>query len=202
MNAHGKRALLTSLAVLAALFAGCRGGISHEPPIHPVLDMDFQPKVKAQMEVGFAPWKAADGLPGRGMRVPPAGTVARGELAREALDVWKDADGNYLDDPLPATMEVLRRGQERFNIYCAVCHDRSASGHGMVLQRANAGAFNPKVPHLGKEPRLQQQKDGYFYEVMRNGFGTMPSYAHQIPVEDRWAIVHYVRALQTHYEEQ
>jgi mono/diheme cytochrome c family protein len=190
------RSLVALFAAVGLLLAaGCRGDISEKPPIHPVLDMDFQAKVKAQTASEFAGF-----TDGRGMRIPPAGTVARGSLTDDPLDVWKDAGGNYLQNPVPVSMDVLRRGQERFNIYCAVCHDRSGSGNGLALQRANAGAFNPNVPHLGTEPRLRDQVDGYFYEVIRNGFGTMPAYGHQVSVHDRWAIVHYVRALQEHYE--
>ena len=193
-NAFVQRLLTITAVTTIAVLAGCRGGISESPPIHPVLDMDFQTKVKAQMKVEF------DGFSDhRGMRKPVAGTVARGSLAMSENDVWKNGD-SYVANPIEPTMQVVRRGQERFNIYCAVCHDRSGSGKGLVLQRANQGAFNAVVPDLGKEPRLLEQADGYFYEVIRNGFGTMPAYGHQIPVEDRWAIVHYLRALQNRYE--
>jgi mono/diheme cytochrome c family protein len=190
---------LAALALVGAASLGaCRGGIKKAPPVHLVLDMDFQQKLKAQMGLDFEFW--ADG---RAMRTPPAGTVARGSLTDDPLETFQDADGNYLDNPVAATAEVLARGRERFGIYCAACHDRSGSGMGLVLQRAKASspaAFNYAVPDLGKEPRLVEAKDGYLYQVIAKGQGTMPAYAHQIPVADRWAIVHYVRALQTRFQ--
>ncbi|MFO1054189.1 MAG: cytochrome c [Planctomycetota bacterium] len=182
--------------VLGALALGaCRGAIKKSPPIHPVLDMDFQDKVKAQMSSDFAGF--ADH---RGMRTPPAGTVWQGQLAWDAEGVFKNEGGEYVDNPLPADEAVVRRGRERFDIYCAVCHDRTASGNGLVLQRAKVvapAAFNFALPHLAKEPRLVGSKDGYFFQVMTLGQGTMPSYASQLTPHDRWAIVHYLRVLQS-----
>lgn len=184
--------------VVAASLGACRGGVSKKPPIHPVLDMDFQQKLKAQTTVAFPYWSDK-----RSMRTPPAGTIAQGALADDALEVFQDAEGNYVDNPLPATEEVLRRGHERFDIHCAVCHDRSASGNGMVLQRAKVvspAAFNYALPNLATDERIVGVKDGYLYQVITKGQATMPSYAHQVPVHDRWAIVHYVRALQNRFQ--
>ena len=84
---------------------------------------------------------------------------------------------------------LLARGQERYNIYCSPCHDRVGSGNGMIVQRGFAAAV---VPH----ERLRAAPVGYFFEVITNGFGAMPSYAAQVPARDRWAIVAYIRALQ------
>ena len=121
-------AVVCGLALLGALaLQSCRGGISTEPPVHLVLDMDFQQKVKAQSRNDF--W--ADE---RGMRTPPAGTVAVGSMELDALERYhtsEDVDitaDEYLDNPLPATRENVLRGQERFNIHCAVCHGRSGRG--------------------------------------------------------------------------
>ncbi|MCC6782488.1 MAG: cytochrome c [Planctomycetes bacterium] len=185
--------LAVGLAILA--LGACRGAIKKHPPIHPVLDMDFQDKVKAQLGLEFDGWRD-----GRGSRTPPAGTVARDSLNWETEAVFQDANGAYLDNPLPADESVVRRGQERFDIYCSVCHDRTGAGNGLVLQRAklvSKAAFNYAVPHLAKEPRLVQSKDGYLFQVISNGQATMPSYAAQIPPRDRWAIVHYLRVLQS-----
>jgi mono/diheme cytochrome c family protein len=190
-------ALALALLGMGSLGA-CRGGIKKAPPIHPVLDMDFQQKLKAQMGVDFEFW-----TDGRAMRTPPSGTVARGSMDDDPLEVFQDANGNYVANPVPASAEVLARGQERFNIYCAVCHDRSGSGQGAVLLRAKTAspaAFNYALPDLGKEQRLVDAGDGYLYQVIAKGQGTMPAYGHQIPVADRWAIVHYVRALQTRFQ--
>ena len=197
-NAMTKNLSCAGLALCAAIvatsFAACRGGLSDKPPIHPVLDMDFQQKLKAQTAVEFEYW--ADR---RSMRTPPAGTVARGSLDDDALEVYQDADGKYVANPVAASEDVVRRGREQFDIFCAVCHDRAGSGNGLVLQRArlvSPTAFNATVPDLAKDPRLVAAEDGYLFHVMTNGLATMPSYAGQIAVADRWAIVHYLRALQ------
>ncbi|MBK8980571.1 MAG: cytochrome c [Planctomycetes bacterium] len=186
------------VGLIALSFGSCRGGISEKPPIHPVLDMDFQPKVKAQMASDFPGF--ADQ---RGMRTPPAGTLASDALGEAPLHVFKDAAGNYVSNPLPATRDDVLRGQERFNVYCSACHDRSGAGQGLVLQRARVSspaAFNYLLPDLGAEPRLRDSADGYFYEVITQGKGTMPAYGHQIPVRDRWCIVHYLRVLQARFQ--
>ena len=85
---------------------------------------------------------------------------------------------------------MLERGQQRFDIYCAPCHDRLGNGNGMIVRR---GFRRPPSYHID---RLRQVPDGYIYDVITNGFGAMPDYAAQIPPRDRWAIVAYVRALQ------
>jgi mono/diheme cytochrome c family protein len=101
------------------------------------------------------------------------------------------ASNPYVEEfPFPITEEVLRRGQERFNIFCAVCHDRAGTGDGMIKRR---GFTPPPSLHL---PRLRQARVGYFFRVMTRGYGAMPDYAAQIPPRDRWNIVAYVRALQ------
>lgn len=201
------RAAVVLVAALGAF--GCRGQISDKPPLHPVLDMDFQDKFKAQMESDFAGWED-----GRAMRTPPPGTVRRlpelhvagtvfGPLEQLDLSVYERAEGEFIDNPLPRAPEVVERGRERFDIYCAVCHDRAGSGKGLVLQRAqiaSPGSFNFQPPHLGKEERLVQAKDGYLFKVISEGLNTMPSYAGQIPVADRWAIVHWVRVLQSRFQ--
>jgi len=92
--------------------------------------------------------------------------------------------------PVPVTPALLRRGQERFGIYCTPCHGATGRGDGMVVQR---GYRRPPSLHID---RLRNEKTGYFFDVITSGFGAMPDYAAQVPVADRWAIVAYVRALQ------
>ena len=127
----------------------------------------------------------------RASRVPPAGTVARGWLRDdEALYTGKVA-GQIVDQfPFAITAADMQRGQQRFNIYCTPCHSRIGDGNGMVVQRGlrQAASFH--------QDRLRQEKAGYFFDVITNGFGAMQGYAEQIPVRDRWLIVAYVRALQ------
>ena len=116
------------------MLVSCRGGISKKPPIHLVLDMDFQDKIKAQSEFDFEPWED-----GRGMRTPVAGTVARAARSpRSALEnaYQSESPATTSRTRSKLTIESLERGRERYNIYCAVCHDRVGQGKGLVLQRA------------------------------------------------------------------
>ncbi len=83
---------------------------------------------------------------------------------------------------MPVTDAVLARGRERFDIFCSPCHDRVGTGQGMIVQR---GYKQPPSFHID---RLRGEADGYFFDVITNGFGVMPSYAQQVPVADRWAI--------------
>jgi mono/diheme cytochrome c family protein len=129
---------------------------------------------------------------GRSARSLIDGTVARGHLNDDAaFYTGKGPDGQFLDPfPFPVTKEVIERGQGRFNIYCAPCHDRLGNGDGKIVRR---GYRHPPSYHI---ERLQHVPNGYIYDVITNGFGAMPDYAAQIQPSDRWAIVTYVRALQ------
>jgi len=102
----------------------------------------------------------------------------------------------YPDDvetfPIPITKTDIDRGQERYNIYCSVCHGMTGYGDGMVARRG----FNKPAPASYHQDRLRQAPVGHFFDVMTNGWGAMPAYAAQIPVEDRWRIIAYIRALQ------
>jgi len=162
------------LAVLAAtaLVAGCRQ------------DMHDAPRYEA--------FEASSTFPdNRASRTPPTGTVARGWLRDDdALYTGKIA-GQAVDQfPFAIGREELARGQQRFNIYCTPCHGRLGDGNGMVVQRGlrQAASYH--------QDRLREEKVGYFYDVITNGFGAMQGYAEQIPVRDRWLIVAYVRTLQ------
>lgn len=127
----------------------------------------------------------------RASRTPPAGTVARGWLRDDdALYTGKIAGQTVDQYPFPIGREELVRGQQRFNIYCTPCHGRLGDGNGMVVQRGlrQAASYH--------QDRLRDEKLGYFYDVITNGFGAMQGYAEQIPVRDRWLIVAYVRTLQ------
>jgi mono/diheme cytochrome c family protein len=98
---------------------------------------------------------------------------------------------DYVDTfPIPVTREVIRQGQNRFMIYCVVCHDPMGTGHGKIVER---GYTQPPSYHID---RLRNVPVGYVFAVITHGYGSMPSYEEQIPVRDRWAIVAYVRALQ------
>lgn len=127
----------------------------------------------------------------RSSRAPVEGTVARGQL-RDDDRLFRGRIGTEFITgiPVPVNDRLLLRGQQRFNIYCAPCHDTTGSGNGMIVQR---GFKRPPSYHID---RLRQAPDGYLYDVISNGFGAMAGYADQIPVNDRWAITAYIRALQ------
>ena len=166
----GTETLLQAAAVtlIAISATACRQDMHDQPKYTPLRQSDF-----------FAD--------GRASRPVPAGTVARGHLRdQEALYVGKSVD----QIPFPVTREVLLRGQERFNIFCAPCHDRLGNGLGMAVRR---GFRRPPSYHTD---RLRQLPVGEIFDVITNGFGAMPDYSAQVPPEDRWAIVAYVRVLQ------
>jgi len=128
---------------------------------------------------------------GRSERPLVEGTVARGHLNENAaFFTGKNGDKPVEAFPFPVTRDVLQRGQERFNIYCAPCHDRLGYGNGMIVRR---GYKRPPSYHMD---RLRQVPPGYIFDVITNGFGAMPDYATQVEPADRWAIVAYVRTLQ------
>jgi mono/diheme cytochrome c family protein len=129
---------------------------------------------------------------GSSARPLPPDTVARGQVRDDAL-LFSGQDASGQDStqfPFPITREVLNRGRDRFEIYCVPCHGYTGDGDGLVVQRG----FNP--PPSYNSDRLRQAPVGHLFAVVTNGFGAMPSYTAQIPVQDRWAIVAYIRALQ------
>lgn len=146
-----------------------------------------------QVEPRVNPLARSDFFPDhRSARPLVEGTVARGDVRADTYFYTGkigDTPGNYM--PFPVTKEVMDRGRERFDIYCAPCHSRMGDGNGFVPSRG----FSRKPPsyHI---PRLEKAPLGYFFDVMTNGYGIMPDYAAQIPPRDRWCIVAYIRALQ------
>ncbi len=167
-------AVLAPLAVLTVLAAGCRQD-RHDLA-------KYEPREAA-------PWFSN----GASARVPPAGTIARGTLAFHAAAAsgGKDRGGTYLAElPVPLDRALLLRGRERFEIFCAPCHDRAGTGHGMIVQR---GFKQPPSYH---EQRLREAPVGYLYDVASNGFGQMSGYKAQASPADRWAIAAWIRVLQ------
>src|SRR5579862_3457530 len=127
----------------------------------------------------------------RSARLPVDGTVARGDLHEDTYFYTGKIGSNPGDFmPFPVTKEVLERGRERFDIYCAPCHGRVGDGDGFIPSR---GYKRPPSYHID---RLRKAPIGYFFDVMTNGFGAMPDYSAQIPPRDRWCIAAYIRALQ------
>jgi hypothetical protein len=127
----------------------------------------------------------------RSSRAPVEGTVARGQLREdEHFYTGKTNNQPVHTFPMELNEQLLKRGQERYNIYCSPCHDQTGQGLGMVVQR---GFKRPPSFHI---QRLVNMPVGHYYDVITNGFGVMASYAEQVPPEDRWAITAYIRALQ------
>jgi hypothetical protein len=126
---------------------------------------------------------------GRSERPLLENTVARGSIADDDLFVPKESNAF----PLPLTSDLLKRGQERYKIFCSPCHGIQGDGNGMIVMR---GMKRPPSFTDAHDPRLRQVPNGYLYDVVTNGFGAMLSYSAQVPPADRWAIIAYVRALQ------
>lgn len=182
-----KVSLLAFSLGAVGLVAGCRGERSEKPPIHFNPNMDSQPRYDPQ-----AMSKLFEDR--RTMRTPDEHAVARGHLYEdEAYAYGKEGDKWVVKAPVPMTEATLHRGQERFNIYCTPCHDKTGGGNGIVIQRG-AGAFPKPTDFHGDY--AHKLTDGQIYHAIAEGVRNMPSYGAQIPIADRWAIVGYVRALQ------
>ena len=131
---------------------------------------------------------------GSASRPPVAGTVARGHL-REDVELYTGrlpggSEEPAIAFPFPIDATVMARGQDMFNAYCSSCHGKTGAGDGMVVKRGFSR------PPLLTEERLRTLPVGHFFDVITNGIGAMPDHAAQIGVEDRWAIIAYIRALQ------
>lgn len=197
--------VLSAVALLALGATGCRGEVSEDPPITLIRNMHNQPKYKAQAKSTFF----ADG---RTMRPEIEGTVSHeAYLADEELATGRTADGlDYVREVPKAAIDALGgadamlvRGKDRFGIYCAPCHGLAGYGNGVVAQRSKLPANAGGERGFGGVANLHEAAKGYLsspdgkiYATIANGVRTMPGYAAQIPVNDRWAIVAYVRALQ------
>jgi mono/diheme cytochrome c family protein len=165
-----KLLILATMAVFA--LAGCRQQMADQPHQRPLEPSNF----------------FDDGMASR--PVEP-GTVARAGKEQNGLRFHSKVDGKLVDTfPFEVTMEVLARGQERYEIFCSPCHDRLGTGQGMIVRRG----FTPARSF--HDPRLREAPAGHFFEVMTQGFGQMPSYANQLSEQDRWAVIAYIRALQ------
>ncbi|PYI95598.1 MAG: cytochrome c class I [Verrucomicrobia bacterium] len=199
--------LLCTIAILAVF--GFRGQVSTAPPLELFPDMVRQMKVRAQAPLNFF----ADG---RGPRLPVAGTVPVGyempkpdtsETQATAVDRWSHPNASFsvgtdyyntgkMRDqwgtgiPLEVTSELMERGQQRFNITCAMCHGAAAMGNGIVKQHGLATVVSLQ------DERIRKMSDGEIFSTITNGKNTMMPYGPTIIVPDRWAIIAYLRSLQ------
>ncbi len=174
-------------AVLVAAIAGGRGSISRNRPISVFPDMDKQWKLLPQKDAEFF----ADG---RSSRQPVAGTIARGTPYQD----WPVNTGrvagltNFVDNiPVPVTEQLLARGKQRFNINCSPCHGEQADGNGITKKLG----VMPTVANL-HDKRIVELPDGEIFNTITYGKGLMGAYGANVVVQDRWAIIAYLRALQ------
>src|SRR5215470_19230696 len=161
---------LACVAVVALGLASCnpiRQDMANQPKNRPLSPSDFFPD-------------------GRSERPILENTVARGSIANDALAISKDSNAF----PLQLSAALLERGKERYGIFCSPCHGLQGDGNGMAAVR---GMKHPPTYH---QDRLRDSPNGYYFDVITNGFGGMLGYSAQVPPADRWAIVAYVRALQ------
>jgi len=187
--------------VLVVLIAGRRGDFSRKPPFEIFPDMDRQLKLRPQTANGFF----ANGL---SSQLPPPGTIAQGsplKVGGQEIYPFEDvpvntgrpagqgSTTNFIAlNPLPVTAQLLSRGRERYTIYCTPCHGQTGEGNG-ITKKIGAMAVVTSL----HDKRVVELPDGDLFNTISNGkLPLMGAYGPQIPVEDRWAIVAYVRALQ------
>ncbi|MDB6148547.1 MAG: hypothetical protein JWO45_2211, partial [Spartobacteria bacterium] len=168
-NGGRVRLILFALALLAV---SCRQDMYNQPKKKPLAESEF----------------FKDGSSARPL---PPHVVQRGNVHAEPTVFTGLTNGIYITQlPLKLRPEILLRGRERYDIYCATCHGLNGNGNGMIAQR---GFPSPPSYHI---KRLRDAPIGYFYDVMANGYGVMSSYASRVAPDDRWAIAAYIRALQ------
>jgi len=161
-----------AVVIAAVVAVGCRRDMADQPRFEPYEINNF-----------FANQEADRPL--------IAGTVARGHLRIDEHFFAGKVDGEPATTfPQPPTMDMLERGRERYGVYCVQCHDQVGNGQGMVVRR---GFPRPPSFHIS---RLREAPVGYYFDVITNGFGRMPSHAYLVTPADRWAIISYIRALQ------
>jgi mono/diheme cytochrome c family protein len=187
--------IATTAAVL--LVSGCRGQTAEDPPVQIMRNMHHQQRYNPQSVSAFYHDR-------RTMRPVPEGTVPREEFFEDERVETGVGDNGYVDTIPPAATEhfggaegLLARGRERFTIYCTPCHGQTGDGNGIVPVRAlETKGYQYAAPPTWHADRVRHLPDGQIFATITNGVRNMPSYAAQIPIYDRWAIVSYVRALQ------
>lgn len=210
---HQSRHLAMALCLVATAFlsAACRQDMHDQPKYKPLResplfrdDRSARPLVEGVVARGYLrddseyyTGKIGQEQPAGAQPATAAGaagalqpTAATGTSSQPSAAATGEFAGFTTTFPFPIDRAALDRGEERFNIYCSVCHGHLGDGQGMIVKR---GYKQPPTYH---QDRLRQAPVGYIFDVITNGFGAMPDYAAQIPVDDRWKIVAYVRALQ------
>jgi mono/diheme cytochrome c family protein len=192
---RGPSSTLLLLAGLTFPSMGCWQSMGYQPSYRPLTESEFFPD-------------------GRSSRPLEAGTMARRSLYVDDLQLDSGLKADVTDEvkgkaryfetfPFKLDEGDLKRGQERFNIYCSACHDRTATGHGIVVQRGFTQPPNlledesRGLKFQGEKVKLAEVPPGYIFEVITHGYGAMPSHGAQVPPRDRWNIIGYIRSLQT-----
>ncbi|HSE18334.1 MAG TPA: cytochrome c [Pyrinomonadaceae bacterium] len=203
----GVRRLGGALVVFLIIFAvGCRRDMQDQPRIKPLRGSSFftnglasrQP-ITGTIPRGYLRDDKPEFYTGKKSRpgepaasaTPAQQQTAGGAQQQQVAGAQQNSFPDDVEEiPIPVTKEIVQRGQERYNIFCSACHGMTGNGDGMIVRRGfrRAASFN--------DDRLRQAPVGHFFDAMTNGWGAMPAYAPQIPVQDRWAIVAYIRALQ------
>lgn len=169
---YRRSAAIAAMVVSALCGTACRQDMHNQPRYKPFAATDF-----------FGD--------GRSERPTIEDTVARGQLHLDQARYTGKENGKDISYfPIEMTRADVARGQERFNIFCSPCHGRLGDGHGMIVARGL------RQPPSYYDPRLVNAPVGHFFDVMTNGYGAMYSYASRVPVDDRWRIAAYIRALQ------
>lgn len=187
----GTGVLIALSLVPLMLIASRRAGTREDPPPRIFTEMVNQPKYITQ---DLSPFFEDH----RSTRPAVVGTVARGELQEDDAVFRGKSDEKWVERiPMPVSQALMKRGQERFNVFCATCHGLAGNGDGMTAKRADELAEGTWVPPTGlnTEPIIKQL-DGQLFNTITHGIRKMPAYGPMVPVDDRWAIVFYVRALQ------
>ena len=159
-----------------------KDGVSSRPPVAGTVPRGY---LRADRELYFGKKEGAGRMPTD--RLQDAGAPSAG--APNAAAMFPDDVDTF---PFPITKEILERGQERYQIFCSSCHGLTGYGDGMIARRG----FNKPAPASFHQDKLRQAPVGHFFDVVSNGWGAMSSHASQIPIEDRWKIIAYIRALQ------
>ncbi|HEV7797629.1 MAG TPA: cytochrome c [Pyrinomonadaceae bacterium] len=170
-----------------------RDGLSTRPPVEGTVARGF---LKTDTEFFTGKRAGRTGASASAAQTPagPQPTAATGTATGTTAGAPLQGAAQYPDDvevfPISITHETVVRGKERYEIFCSACHGLTGNGDGMIVRRGfrRAASFN--------DDRLRQAPVGHFFDAVTNGWGAMPSYAPQIPVQDRWAIIAYIRALQ------
>ena len=206
------KVILTLLMFGLLWLAGCQQKMAEQPSAKPLHASEFfadgrseRPLVPDTVARGHLRTDVAlftgrrTGKDGKPLGVPSPAKVQPPPDSPAAAAAKREQYADFVDEfPLPMTAETLEHGYHRYMIYCVVCHDPLGEGEGIVVQR---GYTQPPSYHID---RLRKAPVGHLFAVISEGYGSMPSYAQQIPVRDRWAIVGYLRALQAsqHYPEE